>query len=1052
MSFGRAAALFIVCAGLALRPAPATAAPDDDVLYILPLWEFPASETELTTEVARLRSQIGEGRYARVGFTVYITISMTDWSVDPSDRTAVRAALSATISRINAAVNRARAHQIPICLSFLTALRSEYDPVQMVSEQEDRRNMQWYGDNALAAGWWTHSRYARKIRTVQEAYIREIGSVVADLMHDYPETLVAATGDGEIELSFDRSPPFDPSLTAETSSFADYSPFAVAEFRDWLTAAGMYASGQPFEGQAYVNASRYVGDLTPDRDTNADGNTLNRDFGLTLQSWSLRYGDWSLADSVLAGAIPFAVYSQPGWMMPDAGTLFFDAPRTRAPGTPWWSVWMQFREMMVWRHNLDFARWMTTTPGNSGTTVPSTRWYSDQIPADYLFGHTPANPDLRLETSASPWWTADVAPYGSIGITSFNANQGNGNFARTLALVAPQIAASNHRWGITEWNPSVPASASIDVYRQDLDIVRQYKPSLLVPLRWGHSLYRVDTAPFITALREFADQVKRGVPAVPSVPPFGTVDTPIHGTTGITGSIGVTGWALDDVGVSGVKIYRNCLSGIDNPASCQTIGTRQVVFIGDAAFLPGARPDVEAQFSDQPYAYRAGWGYLMLTNMLPHVPGRNPSGGGQGTLTILAFATDLENNRALLGETTITLDNDHATRPFGAIDTPTQGASVFGTFPNFGWALTPGTATIPRDGSTMRVVLDGSSIGTVNYDQCRLGPTNKPPEGTCRDDIATLFPNFTNIMNGSGAIGSFDIDTTTLTNGLHTIAWGVVDDQSRNDGIGSRFFNVVNGSGLVADLRTASVAPEPHVLARVDAIADRYVADSGVWGRTGFHFDAGLEPITADTSGTRYVRIVELDRLELRFNDPVIGGYLRANETLRPLPPGSQLNTETRTFTWAPGAGYIGSYELVFLHGNAQIAVQVMIEPKRIEVPGRLRAHIDLPAPNASVSGSFVIAGWALDLDAWQGSGVGAVHVWAHRRDVPVSEPIFVGSADVGGSRPDVANAFGPQFDRAGWGLTASSLERGLYDITAYFWSNRTQQFEDARTTTVSLR
>src|SRR5438105_3676651 len=87
------------------------------------------------------------------------------------------------------------------------------------------------------------------------------------------------------------------------------------------------------------------------------------------------------------------------------------------------------------------------------------------------------------------------------------------------------------------------------------------------------------------------------VPTPPSAPPappssarlpFGAFDTPTDGATGVAGSIGVTGWALDDTGVTNVRIYRNCLPGIDAPSSCQEIAGNSVVFIGDAAFLPGA--------------------------------------------------------------------------------------------------------------------------------------------------------------------------------------------------------------------------------------------------------------------------------------------------------------------------------------------------------------------------------------------------------------------------------------------------------------------------------
>ena len=73
-------------------------------------------------------------------------------------------------------------------------------------------------------------------------------------------------------------------------------------------------------------------------------------------------------------------------------------------------------------------------------------------------------------------------------------------------------------------------------------------------------------------------------------------------------------------------------------------------------------------------------------------------------------------------------------------------------------------------------------IGTVNYNHER-------------PDIETLFPGFQNTAGSNGAIGFRVIDTTTLTNGLHTISWTVVDNQGAIEGIGSRFFTVSNGAG-----------------------------------------------------------------------------------------------------------------------------------------------------------------------------------------------------------------------------------------------------------------
>ena len=42
--------------------------------------------------------------------------------------------------------------------------------------------------------------------------------------------------------------------------------------------------------------------------------------------------------------------------------------------------------------------------------------------------------------------------------------------------------------------------------------------------------------------------------------------------------------------------------------------------------------------------------------------------------------------------------------------------------------------------------------------------------------------------------------------------------------------------------------------------------------------------------------------------------------------------------------------------------------------------------------------------------------------------------------------------ERAAWQLAALGLAPGLYDVTAYFWSTRTDHFEDARIVRITLR
>ncbi|MDO8835986.1 MAG: hypothetical protein Q7V01_10325, partial [Vicinamibacterales bacterium] len=438
--------------------------------------------------------------------------------------------------------------------------------------------------------------------------------------------------------------------------------------------------------------------------------------------------------------------------------------------------------------------------------------------------------------------------------------------------------------------------------------------------------------------------------------PFGQIDTPLQNATEVAGAIGVTGWALDDVGVTDVRIYRNCLP-FDHPGSCQVRHGASTVFVGDAAFLAGARPDVEAAFPTYPQAYRAGWGYLMLTNMLPHVTS-GLAYGGQGTLQLYAIATDVEGKTTLLGRsradhapTSITLTNDTIAKPFGAIDTPGQGETVSGLLANFGWVLTrdgntsaeAGDISIPTDGSTVGVFLDGVKVGQVAYNQCRGTVGNPVPAGLyCDDDVANIFGNampqatfsqrvanqtaYRNLDAGRAAIGSFAIDTTTLANGRHTIAWGVTDSAGRTEGIGSRFFHVLNSgadAGSVGD--TAGQVPSA-VRLKPDACVVGAGSSRSLSARVGFDSASAFEDAPFDAEGVYKIRLAELGRLELRLGT-VEAGYLLANGARRELPPGSHLDTTTGVFRWAPGPGFFGTYRLVFQSAGAETVVDVTIGP-----------------------------------------------------------------------------------------------------------------------------
>jgi Zn-dependent metalloprotease len=445
-----------------------------------------------------------------------------------------------------------------------------------------------------------------------------------------------------------------------------------------------------------------------------------------------------------------------------------------------------------------------------------------------------------------------------------------------------------------------------------------------------------------------------------SAPAFGQIDAPAQGATGIVGAVGVSGWALDDIGVQDVTVYRNCLA-FDNPASCQLIAGHNVVLLGTAAFLAGARPDVAVAFPGFPNRDRAGWGIQILSNMLPHVANAQVY-GGQGSISFYAFATDLEGHVTLLGRsvpdhtpTTVTMDNDNIAKPFGTIDTPGQGQVVGGMLANFGWALTPETDTvagngndieIPTNGSTMFVFVDGAPVGNVAYNQCRGTVGNPVPGGLfCNDDVASIFGNtspqpggttrtsnptrYRNLDAGRGAIGAFLIDTGGLANGLHTIAWSVTDSQGRIEGIGSRFFTVMNaGAPAPAPTFAAMLARPAAAYGDADALPHMAAGRPQVAATLGFEA-AAPSRLAAGPGVPPRVTVPAGGRLEVQLGSPVDDGYLLAGRTMAALPVGANLDRSRGVFTWNPAPGYLGTFELAFVTTRGRIPVFVTVAAAR---------------------------------------------------------------------------------------------------------------------------
>ena len=415
-------------------------------------------------------------------------------------------------------------------------------------------------------------------------------------------------------------------------------------------------------------------------------------------------------------------------------------------------------------------------------------------------------------------------------------------------------------------------------------------------------------------------------PASANQAPIGAFDTPVGGATGLQGSFAVTGWALDDVGIDRVEIWRNLMTGEDPSHAYTTDPSHPAygkVFIARPLFITGSRTDVEALYANYPFANRAGWGYLLLSWGLWNQ--------GNGTYTFSAYAFDAEGHHTLLGTKTIGVDNAHSAKPFGALDTPGYGETRSGTFVNFGWALTPNANTTdPRS----CMITNGNVLMGIDS-----GPLVPVMYGDPRADIAAGFPGFSNATNASGA--SY-VDTTTLTNGIHQIGWLVTDNCGRQDGMGSRFFTVLNGAsgdrtdspragdkgdtGVAGEAPPSAVRLEGAATSQEDVqprIASHPIHPDAVAVR---HLGEDWQDVPEDVDGWRVVEVTQGGRIEVQLPLLAAGPYVGVQEVMgqrRPLPLGSSLDAKAGIFYWQPAAGFLGSFDLVFAQSDAGVGPAV---------------------------------------------------------------------------------------------------------------------------------
>jgi PKD repeat protein len=383
--------------------------------------------------------------------------------------------------------------------------------------------------------------------------------------------------------------------------------------------------------------------------------------------------------------------------------------------------------------------------------------------------------------------------------------------------------------------------------------------------------------------------------------PIGAIDSPQEGAV-VSGNFPISGWALDDIQITKVTIKRS----VHPDDIADNIGPDGLIELGDAFLCEGARRDIPENYPEYPMASSAGWGYVLQTYQWPNK--------GNGAFTIHAIATDSSGQTADLGTRTVIGNNAGRTLPFGSIDTPEYGEQVSGeNYSSTGWVLTPPPHSIPEDGSTIWVWMDGIRLGNPAYNQYR-------------DDIASLFPEY---FNSQGAGGSFSFSPNLFSDGVHSILWSATDSNGGSDAIDSRYFAIHN----------PQFPPSQPTYMELKNIYEQDTGGSMKCDvdqvRMGYSLDVKPD-IRLDEQGKIEVQLHEMEPVELRLKTNS-GGPVTffgwGEKEWESLPLGATLKHEEGIFGWIPSPGFLGTFVFHFAYTDGTtiskpIQLRVQILPK----------------------------------------------------------------------------------------------------------------------------
>jgi len=366
----------------------------------------------------------------------------------------------------------------------------------------DRRYNQWDSDGTADFGSGqsdlsavTQSRYALPVVAVRRTRAEAHAAAFATALNEFPNTVVCLNGPIEVELR---------RAVIGDQHYADYSPYAVKEFRDWLLHKGIYGDTGEFSDQGVplelIGNNNFSMDPSPDQ-SYSGGISFNDLFGTAFTTWDLMYWD----PDIFTAALP-----QDADPMPQAGesghiTGGFDPPRddegSLVGGNETfqniWDGWRTnqnvdyktgfgFRQSLVQHYVEDNSRWLL----NGG--VPLERSFTHQIPVDFIGNW------IRERSSASPFWTA-INPFSNVGYTAYFETSLQEDLFHVTQIMSP-------RWGLFEYHPDPFMTQPASYFFDALEKLYKYRCQVLVPLTLysdPEGNYKLIDSQFETAMNQF---------------------------------------------------------------------------------------------------------------------------------------------------------------------------------------------------------------------------------------------------------------------------------------------------------------------------------------------------------------------------------------------------------------------------------------------------------------------------------------------------------------------------------------------------------------------